>query len=309
MATPLATFHLSGRVPRRMWAPIRATILVGYQSWVRLVAGGKVPSGPGLFLLLVPPDACLASCSSVAWKTVPVGPSWPSFPLYCVVGGKRCPSAFLPCPRGGLLLFIGERRWGLLQSTAVCGPGDDLNFLAFHPVEELLPAFSYCFLYGPLKGPLRHPNLLFACRPLLSLLMAWPSSLLLDRMSSLHHRFDLAQMVITRTCLLKISARAAWTRSISPSRPPTVHLAARVGRAPDLAHQMFASVGSDQSSSFSLPSLSFKDLPGRGDCGGFPRARSRPLPFYHFVVRCRGLPPRPQSSTPCSKARCLEWLV
>ena len=178
---------------------------------------------------------------------------------------------------------------GFCRALRFCVPGDGPNFLAFHPVG-LLPEFSSCFLYGPLKGPLRHPNLLFACRALLSLLVAWPSSPLLDRMSSFHHRFDLAQMMIARTCLLKISARVAWTHSISLSRSPAVHLAARVGRAPDLAHQIFASVGSDQSSSFSLPSLSFKHLPGRGDCGGFPRARSRPLPFYHFVVRCRGLP-------------------
>ena len=52
---------------------------------------------------------------------------------------------------------------------------------------------------------------------LLLFLLTRPRSLLLSSISWFHHLFDLAYMVMTRTCLFRMSARVAMIHSISSS--------------------------------------------------------------------------------------------
>lgn len=73
MVTPLAVFHLSGWVPRRMWAQMRANTLFGSQSQTHLIARGPMSFGAGLFLVDVPRKARLTRRSPIAWYAVPGG--------------------------------------------------------------------------------------------------------------------------------------------------------------------------------------------------------------------------------------------
>lgn len=66
-------------------------------------------------------------------------------------------------------------------------------------------------------------------RPCRLLLLSRPSSLRLFRISSFHHRFDLAQMVIFRVCSLSKLTSVVWIHSISSGRSSAVLLSSRVG--------------------------------------------------------------------------------
>ena len=108
---------------------------------------------------------------------------------------------------------------------------------------------------------------------LLAALPAWPLPLIhlltllswrrLLRISSFHHRFERAQIVIRRTCLSSTPTRVSWIQSISSSSSLKDESSSSLGRLCPARLQMTSNFASelDHSSDRSLSSRSLRAQP------------------------------------------------
>ena len=221
------------------------------------MASGSMPPGPGLFLLLVPRKARCTRCSSMSWWAVPGGRFLAFVSL--VMGGRRerdihqypRPVSVAVCCRS-LVQDGGDSCQSLWFGISGNGP----HAASLGSVKEFLPAVP-CFLMAPFSAPFSSFASPWLAVPLLLFLLTRPRSLFLSYISWFHRLFNLAHMVVTRTCSFRMPVRVAMIHSISSSSSFSLQLSDRMGRAPDLACQIFSSLGSVHSP-FSFSSLSLK---------------------------------------------------
>lgn len=174
-----------------------------------------MPSGPGLFFLLVPLKAALTSTGETCSTALPGGPLYLSSPWHGTAAGKEISMIILVVsswwsavtPRCEMAGTVAER-WGptwrvaALGSSAVASFGGSSGVLR-HALRIALrkPFFAVWTSSGLALPPLR-------------LRTALASALLFSLISSFRQRLGLAQMVTFLTSLLRIPRKPLYLQTL-----------------------------------------------------------------------------------------------